>query len=158
MSSLQEPGKKAAKSGEYVEPDPRGRNIEHRKVAMDKGGTSLPPTHVKGLTWVRVGPPVKKLGGPDEHEPKVAAIDIDTLRESLKQELDHFNDAQLQKVAELIAILSTQTAPIVQESVMTTTEKTATERADDFLVWVSHLPQIGRSLPDEAFDRGNLYD
>ncbi|HEY9749262.1 MAG TPA: hypothetical protein V6C63_11320, partial [Allocoleopsis sp.] len=35
---------------------------------------------------------------------------------------------------------------------------TPAERAEDFRAWVAELPETYLSLPDEAFDRGNLYE
>lgn len=164
MSSVQEPGKKAAELGKYVERDSTSREIEHRQVVMDRRGTPLPPTQVEGHSWRRIDSPGSKEPGNEEiqrdgstqREPK--AFGIDTLRESLRQELDHLSNDQLQRVAELIAVLTGQTLPFAQEPATATKEETSAERADDFLVWASHLPQIGRDLPDEAFDRGTIYD
>ncbi|WP_420640918.1 hypothetical protein [Candidatus Leptofilum sp.] len=44
-----------------------------------------------------------------------------------------------------------KTAPFWQNA-------TPKERAEDFLEWVSGLNKTGQTLPDEAFDRGTIYE
>jgi len=79
------------------------------------------------------------------------------LRDVLKQEIDKLNDNQLERIAEFIDLVKFQTQNLAQ-SVPFWQRATSTERAQDFLAWVEQLPKTGVSLPDEAFDRGSIYE
>lgn len=79
------------------------------------------------------------------------------LRETLKQEIDTLNEHQLSRIAEHILSLKTQ----AQNMIKTTPfweSATPKERSQDFLEWVSRLTRTGSTLPDEAFDRGSIYE
>jgi hypothetical protein len=79
------------------------------------------------------------------------------LRETLKQDLDHLSENQLRQIAEFVNTVKTQT-PQPDKLVPFWQSATPIERADDFLAWITQLPKTQVSLPDEAFDRGNLYE
>ncbi|MBE9115420.1 hypothetical protein IQ249_05850 [Lusitaniella coriacea LEGE 07157] len=79
------------------------------------------------------------------------------LRDVLKQEIDRLNDNQLQRIAEFLYLVKSQTQYLAQ-TVPFWQKATPTERAQDFLAWVEQLPKTGVSLPDEAFDRGSIYE
>ncbi len=78
-------------------------------------------------------------------------------RETVKKQIDLLSENQLSKIADYISSLKTQTknmlktAPFWQNA-------TPKERAEDFLEWVSGLNKTGQTLPDEAFDRGTIYE
>lgn len=58
MSSLQKPGEKPNKPGEYRERGPRGGQVpKPRQVTIEQGDTPLPPTQESGRTWEHVGKP-----------------------------------------------------------------------------------------------------
>ena len=58
MASLQKPGEKPIKPGEYVESGPRGGKVpEAWQVTIEGGDAPLPPTQKKNRTWKRVSPP-----------------------------------------------------------------------------------------------------
>jgi predicted metalloendopeptidase len=78
------------------------------------------------------------------------------LREELKQRLDKLDDEQLKKIADFIASIETQSK---QAARSTPAEQKAisVEKAKEFRKWISHLPQGGLSLPDEAFSRDIIY-
>jgi hypothetical protein len=79
------------------------------------------------------------------------------LRETVKKQIDSLNENQLSRIADYILSLKVQaksaakTTPFWQSA-------TPKERAQDFLEWVSGLNNIGSTLPDEAFDRGSIYE
>ncbi|MEM8639606.1 MAG: hypothetical protein AAGG51_12440 [Cyanobacteria bacterium P01_G01_bin.54] len=77
------------------------------------------------------------------------------LKTKLKQDIEQLNEAQLQQVAALVATLRKQSA---QQPNRFWQRATPAERAAYFREWVKTLPRSSRSLPDEAFDRGNIYD
>ncbi|MEA5419137.1 hypothetical protein VB712_07835 [Spirulina sp. CCNP1310] len=78
------------------------------------------------------------------------------LRETLKKEIDQLSESQLRTIADFVALIKkqqglTQNVPFWQGA-------TPMERAEDFRGWVAQLSQTGLSLPDQAFERGNIYD
>ncbi len=79
------------------------------------------------------------------------------LQETLKQEIDNLSDSQLQKIADFLNLVKAQspqtlaTEPFWQQA-------TSVERTEDFRRWVAQLPETGLSLPNEAFDRGDIYE
>jgi hypothetical protein len=79
------------------------------------------------------------------------------LKDTLKQEIDHLNEEQLQKIADFMASLKVQatkkvkTQPFWQRA-------TPKERSQDFREWVSQLPHSNISLTNEAFERDSIYD
>jgi hypothetical protein len=79
------------------------------------------------------------------------------LRETVKKQIDSLNENQLSRIADYILSLKVQA-----NSVMKTTpfwqNASPKERAEDFLEWVSGLNKTGLTLPDEAFDRGSIYE
>lgn len=79
------------------------------------------------------------------------------LREVLKQEIDQLSESQLRKLADFIASIKNQAQQLVK-NVPFWQRATPLERADDFRAWVAQLPETRLSLPDEAFDRDNLYE
>ncbi|MBD1843162.1 hypothetical protein H6F89_07045 [Cyanobacteria bacterium FACHB-63] len=76
------------------------------------------------------------------------------LKEEVKQEIDKLNDDQLKQVESFIASIKLQaeksSAPLWQRT-------TPAERAKDLEEWASQFPLTGGSLPDEAYDRENIY-
>ncbi len=74
--------------------------------------------------------------------------------EELKQRLEKLDEAQLQLVAKFVSALEEDT----DQSWNRHAEKSPQEKAEAFLAWVSNLPKVGYSLPDEAFDRATIYD
>ncbi len=79
------------------------------------------------------------------------------LRETLKREIDKLSDSQLRRIADFVALIKTQ-AQQLPDAIPFWQRAMPSERAEDFRTWVSQLPETHISLPDEAFDRGNLYD
>lgn len=79
------------------------------------------------------------------------------LRETLKREIDKLSDSQLRRIADFVALIKTQ-AQQLPNAIPFWQRATPAERAEDFRTWVSQLPETRISLPDTAFDRGNLYD
>ncbi|MDB9526109.1 hypothetical protein PN498_08930 [Oscillatoria sp. CS-180] len=75
--------------------------------------------------------------------------------EELKQKLEHLDDTQLQLVARFVHSLE---GDMEQPWNNYYSEQTPQEKAETFLTWISNLPKVGHSLPDEAFDRAALYD
>lgn len=75
------------------------------------------------------------------------------IRDNLKNEIGQLSLDELKEIAEFVASLKnrSQTIPFWQIS-------TPKERAENFRLWVKQLPQSGGSLPDTAFDRGNIYE
>lgn len=58
MSSLQKPGEKPRKPGEYIERGPKGGKVpKARKVTIEPKDDKLPPTQEPDRKWERVGPP-----------------------------------------------------------------------------------------------------
>ena len=78
-------------------------------------------------------------------------------RESLKQQIDRLSDNQLSQIAEYISGLQITSASQIKTRPFWQTA-TPQERAQDFSHWVSSLPKTGLTLPDEAFDRADIYD
>ena len=74
--------------------------------------------------------------------------------EELKQKLDKLDETQLQLVAKFVLALEEDT----DQPWSWTSDPTSQEKAAAFLRWVSGLPKVGHSLPDEAFDRATIYD
>ncbi len=79
------------------------------------------------------------------------------LRDVLKQEIDRLNEGQLKRIAEFITLVKYQTQQVTID-VPFWKNATPTERVQDFKVWVEQLPKTGLSLPEEAFDRGSIYE
>jgi hypothetical protein len=79
------------------------------------------------------------------------------LRDTLKQEIDQLSESQLRKLAEFVASIKSQ-AQQLAKSVPFWQRATPRERAEEFRLWVAQLPETRLSLPDEAFDRGNIYE
>lgn len=79
------------------------------------------------------------------------------LRETLKQEIDNLSESQLQRIAAFINLVKIQAQP-PQEIKPFWQRATPVERAEEFRSWVSQLPDTALSLPDEAFDRENIYE
>ncbi|MCG6138417.1 MAG: hypothetical protein MET45_27975 [Nostoc sp. LLA-1] len=79
------------------------------------------------------------------------------LRDTLKQEIDKLNESQLKIIADFIASVKLQTQ-LVPTSLPFWQSATPAERAQDFRGWVEQLPKTSISLPDEAFDRGSIYE
>jgi hypothetical protein len=76
------------------------------------------------------------------------------LRETLKKELDKLNDDQLKKIADYMTSLEPSPIP---SPALPETEVTSAEKAREFRQWILQLPRNAVSLPDEAFDRENIY-
>ncbi|MDJ1185629.1 hypothetical protein [Roseofilum casamattae] len=79
------------------------------------------------------------------------------LLEQIKQKLDQFNDVQLDRVAHLIEAIEAEGHGFTGKTQPLWCKKTSTERAEEFDRWVAQLPRTNISLPDEAFNRDNLY-
>ena len=79
------------------------------------------------------------------------------LRETLKQEIDTLSDGQLRQIAELVTTLKAQACQPSRADRFWQ-QATPVERAQNFRVWVAQLSNASVSLPDTAFDRGNIYD
>jgi hypothetical protein len=79
------------------------------------------------------------------------------LRETLKQEIDQLNESQLRKIADFVTVIKNQ-AHKLAENIPFWQRATPVERAADFRSWVAQLPETRLSLPDEAFDRSNIYE
>lgn len=79
------------------------------------------------------------------------------LRDTLKQEIDQLSESQLRKLADFVASIKSQAQRLV-ESVPFWQRATPRERAEEFRSWVAQLPETRLSLPNEAFDRGNIYE
>lgn len=79
------------------------------------------------------------------------------LREMLKQEIDSLNDGQLARIASFIDLIKAHAQNWIK-SVPFRQNATPAERSRDFREWVAGLPKAGNSLPDEAFDRENIYE
>lgn len=80
------------------------------------------------------------------------AADVITTKVDLTKQLLDI-EQQLTKITKSISLLKAQTQdrPFWQRS-------THAERAHQFHEWTAQLPKTGISLPNEAFDRGNIYD
>ncbi len=79
------------------------------------------------------------------------------LRETLKQEIDNLDDAQLSKIADFVVSIKAQ-AQQLAKTVPFWQRATPVERAENFRIWVDQLPKTGTTLADEAFDRGSIYE
>jgi hypothetical protein len=79
------------------------------------------------------------------------------LRETLKQELDQLNESQLRTIADFVATIKHQSQKLT-EAMPFWQRVTSVERVEDLQIWISQLPDTHVSLPDEAFDRGNIYE
>jgi hypothetical protein len=56
--SLQKPGEKPSRSGEYIESGLRGGKVSNpRQVTIEQGDNRLPPTQQPKRTWKRISPP-----------------------------------------------------------------------------------------------------
>lgn len=78
------------------------------------------------------------------------------LREELKKELDKLNDEQIEKIADFIAFVEFQSKQVTSPTPFWQ-RSTPVERSREFRRWISQLPKNGSSLPDEAFNRDNIY-
>ena len=79
------------------------------------------------------------------------------LRETIKKQIDSLNENQLSRIAEYILSLAPQAKP-VEKTTPFWQSATSTERAQDFLEWVSGLNKTTASLPDKAFARASIYE
>lgn len=79
------------------------------------------------------------------------------LRETLKQEIDKLSESQLRKISAFVTSIKTQARQLAK-TIPFWQRATPVERAQDFRSWVAQLPQTRSSLPDEAFDRGSIYE
>ncbi|MGB3292986.1 MAG: hypothetical protein WBB01_08375 [Phormidesmis sp.] len=79
------------------------------------------------------------------------------LRKTLKQEIDKLSDDQLRKIADFVSLIKVQ-AQQLTKTVPFWQRATPVERAEDFRVWVTQLPETSIALTDEAFDRGGIYE
>ncbi|MFM2060348.1 MAG: hypothetical protein RLZZ507_18 [Cyanobacteriota bacterium] len=79
------------------------------------------------------------------------------LREKLKQELDHLDEEQLEKIADFIAFIQFQSQKFSDNTPLWQ-KLTPEARASEFQDWVSQLPETGVSLSDEAFSRDSIYE
>lgn len=78
------------------------------------------------------------------------------LREILKQEIDNLDEEQLIKLAEYFSLIKLSTKQKQKQN--STGINIAQKKAEDFMIWVTQLPQNnGFSLDDEAFNRENIY-
>ena len=82
------------------------------------------------------------------------------LRETLKSEIEKLTEPQLERLAALIAQIKAQPQQLKasDDSEPFWRRATPQERAEELINWSAQQPQTGISLPDEAFDRGNIYD
>ncbi len=82
------------------------------------------------------------------------------LRETLKSEIEHLSEPQLERLAALIAQMKapSQQTKLNGEDKPFWQKATPQERAEEILKWSAQQSRIGISLPDEAFDRGTIYD
>ncbi len=78
------------------------------------------------------------------------------LREEIKKELDKLNDEQIKKIADFIAFVEFQSKQVTSSTPFWQ-RSTSVERSREFRKWISQLPKNGLSLPDEAFNRDNIY-
>ncbi|NET62189.1 MAG: hypothetical protein F6K47_40600 [Symploca sp. SIO2E6] len=79
------------------------------------------------------------------------------LRDTLKQEIEQLSESQLRKVAEFITLVKLQTQD-ASKNVPFWQSATPAQRVQNFRAWVEQLPKTGLSLPDEAFNRENIYE
>lgn len=79
------------------------------------------------------------------------------LRETLKQEIDQLSEGQLRKLADVVALIKSQAQQLAKSGLFWQ-RATPNERAKEFRAWVAQLPETRLSLPDEAFDRGDIYE
>ncbi|ASC70336.1 hypothetical protein XM38_012740 [Halomicronema hongdechloris C2206] len=79
------------------------------------------------------------------------------LRETLKQEIDQLSESQLRKIADFVTVIKRQ-AHKLAGNIPFWQRATPAERAEDFRSWIAQLPETRLSLPDEAFDRSNIYE
>ncbi|MDY6938710.1 MAG: hypothetical protein SWY16_13680 [Cyanobacteriota bacterium] len=79
------------------------------------------------------------------------------LRNILKQEIDRLNESQLKRIAEFITLVKDQTQQVAINAPFWK-RATPTERVQDLQAWIERLPKTGLSLPNEAFDRGSIYE
>lgn len=80
------------------------------------------------------------------------------LREQLKQQIDRLNEDQLQKIADFINLIQSQSEQLTSYKIPFWQTATPAERAREFRNWVSQLPRTGVSLSDEAFSRDRIYE
>lgn len=78
------------------------------------------------------------------------------LREEIKKELDKLNNEQIKKIADFIAFVEFQSKQVTSSTPFWQ-RSTSVERSREFRKWISQLPKNGLSLPDEAFNRDNIY-
>ena len=80
------------------------------------------------------------------------------LREKLKQELDKLNEDQLNKIANFISLIESQSSQVTSSFIPFWQKATPTERARELRDWISQLPTTIVSLPDEAFSCDCIYE
>lgn len=83
------------------------------------------------------------------------------LRDKLKSKIDRLSEEQLSLISELIEQLevqSQQTPKAVSNPESSKDKAAAAERLQRFREWIVSRLHTGISLPDEAFDRGTIYD
>lgn len=78
------------------------------------------------------------------------------LRETLKQEIDPLSESQLKKLADVVTLIKSQAQQLAKSGLFWQ-RATPNERAEAFRAWVAQRPKTRLSLPDEAFDRGDIY-
>jgi hypothetical protein len=78
------------------------------------------------------------------------------LLEKIKQDLERLNEDQLKQVEGFIALIALQSHS-ADSLVPLWKRTTPAERAKDLEEWASQFPKTGGSLPDEAYDRENIY-
>lgn len=78
------------------------------------------------------------------------------LKEKVQQEIEKLNEDQLKQVESFIAALQVQSE---QSETPKRFWETATkeEWLKSFDEWTQQFPKTGGSLPDEAYDRENIY-
>lgn len=81
---------------------------------------------------------------------------IQSLRETLKREIDMLDESQLLLLAEFIDFIKSRPQNRM-ETTASIQQATPEQRAQELREWLAGLPKSGVSLPDEAFDRGNIY-
>lgn len=77
--------------------------------------------------------------------------------ETLKQEIDQLSESQLREIADFVTTIKSQPHHF-SERILFWQHATAVERAEDFRVWAAQLPHTHLSLPDQAFDRNDIYE
>lgn len=79
------------------------------------------------------------------------------LRETLKQEIDQLDESQLRQIADFVVTIKNQSHKLIDD-VPFWQWATPVERVEDLQSWIARLPETYLSLPDEEFDRNNIYE